>query len=167
MDDRTLANVHDSCAKWRRSAGYNCGIVNPSFDATAATRNATDSATLLRVEFSGLVDAALRFAFADDCDRATRVRCTWLAGPRTPECWHLGDRYRALVLEPSETDGDVADAARRAYSELISRVRGSSHPYLLRIWNYLGAINDGDGDGERYRRFCVGRAAAVDAAFND
>jgi chorismate lyase / 3-hydroxybenzoate synthase len=141
--------------------------VNPSFDDAAATRHATDSATPLRVEFSDDAEPTLRFAFADGAGPAVRVRCAWLAGPRTAEGWNLGDRYRALVLERSETDGDIADAARGAYAELIARVRGSSHPYLLRIWNYFGAINEGDGDGERYRRFCVGRAAAVDTAFND
>jgi chorismate lyase/3-hydroxybenzoate synthase len=46
-------------------------------------------------------------------------------------------------------------------------VRPSAHPYLLRIWNYFGGINDGEGDAERYRRFCVGRAAGVDGRFND
>ncbi|MCM2356263.1 MAG: pteridine-dependent deoxygenase, partial [Arenimonas sp.] len=46
-------------------------------------------------------------------------------------------------------------------------VRPSSHPYLLRIWNYFAAINAGEGDQERYRRFCVGRAAAGDGMFND
>ena len=36
-----------------------------------------------------------------------------------------------------------------------------SHPHVLRIWNYLDAITDGDGDDERYRRFCVGRARGI------
>ena len=96
-----------------------------------------------------------------------RVACVWLAGPRAPEVWHLGNAYRTLALEQSESDGDIAGAAQSIYADLIAGVRDSSHPYLLRIWNYLGAINAGDGDAERYRRFCVGRASAVDAAFND
>jgi chorismate lyase/3-hydroxybenzoate synthase len=29
---------------------------------------------------------------------------------------------------------------------------------MLRIWNYLDAITLGDGDEERYRQFCLGRA---------
>lgn len=96
-----------------------------------------------------------------------RVGCARLAGPRAPEVWHAGDGYRTLVLEQAESEGDIAVAAQRAYSRLMGHVRGSSHPYLLRIWNYFGAINAGNGDAERYRRFCVGRAAAVDSAFND
>ena len=34
-------------------------------------------------------------------------------------------------------------------------------PRLQRIWNYLDAITLGDGDTERYRRFCVGRARGM------
>src|SRR5690606_1613171 len=32
---------------------------------------------------------------------------------------------------------------------------------LLRIWNYLDAITVGEGDLERYRQFCVGRARGL------
>ncbi len=142
-------------------------IVNHPVDAATARTRAAEPATPLRVDFSASANAALGFAFADGPDPSTRVRCTLLAGPRTPETWHAGAGYRALALEQPESNGDIADAAKRAYADLIVRVRGSSHPYLLRIWNYLDAINAGEGDTERYRRFCVGRAAAVDAAFND
>jgi chorismate lyase/3-hydroxybenzoate synthase len=38
---------------------------------------------------------------------------------------------------------------------------------VLRIWNYLDAINVGDGDDERYRLFCAGRAAGMDGLFAD
>lgn len=113
------------------------------------------------------MQTGLAFAFTASNDQAIRVGCALLAGPNVPEVWHAGEDYRALMLDQAEPDGDIAAAAERAYSALMARVRGSSHPYLLRIWNYLGAINAGDGDAERYRRFCVGRAAAVDVAFND
>ena len=121
----------------------------------------------LRVDFSPAIDGALGFAFSDPAANVVRVQCERLAGPNTSETWHAGAAYRALVLEQVETDGDIAAAARRIYADLIARVRGSSHPYLLRIWNYLDDINAGDGDDERYRHFCVGRATSVDAQFND
>ena len=141
----------------------------PEAQTTAPGHAAADPASQLRVDFSPSADASMVFAFADssNADTDVRVACAWLGGPRDPEAWHLGSAYRTLALEQSESDGDIAVAAQRIYADLIARVRGSSHPYLLRIWNYLGAINAGDGDGERYRRFCVGRAAAADAAFND
>lgn len=144
--------------------------MNHATDASAAATQAlaAGSATpALRVDFSVAPDASLSFAFADPAGATARVRCARLAGPSMPEAWHAGDGYRALVLEQSESDGDIVEAARRTYAELIAGVRGSTHPYMLRIWNYFGSINAGEGDAERYRRFCVGRAAAVDAAFND
>jgi len=144
----------------------------PEAPTSAPGHAAADPATRLRADFRATSEASLAFAFAnsssaDPGDSDVRVACAWLAGPRAPEAWHLGNAYRTLVLEQSESAGDIAGAAQSIYADLIAGVRGSSHPYLLRIWNYLGAINDGDGDGERYRLFCVGRAAAVDATFND
>jgi chorismate lyase/3-hydroxybenzoate synthase len=139
----------------------------PADSDAAAPRDATVAPVPLRVGFSAGSPALVRFAFADSGADALRLRCARLAGPEAPEAWQGDDRYRVVALDIAESGGDIADAARRAYAELIARVRGTSHPYLLRIWNYFGDINAGDGDRERYRRFCVGRAASVDAAFND
>ncbi|MGK7294606.1 MAG: pteridine-dependent deoxygenase like protein, partial [Candidatus Wenzhouxiangella sp. M2_3B_020] len=52
----------------------------------------------------------------------------------------------------------------RIYRRLIGRLEESSFGYPLRLWNYFPAINAGDGDRERYRRFCVGRGRALEAA---
>lgn len=52
---------------------------------------------------------------------------------------------------------DIADASESAY-HLIRDFQGRhAQRHLLRIWNFLDAINEGDGDFERYRQFCVGR----------
>jgi len=56
---------------------------------------------------------------------------------------------------------DICEAAERAYTQLTRFVSGSRTPHLLRVWNYLDAITFGDGDAERYRRFCVGRARGM------
>ena len=71
------------------------------------------------------------------------------------------------VSVAEDAGGDIERAAELAYGRLITCVRPSEHPYLVRIWNYFSAINEGEGDGERYRRFCVGRARGVDGRFND
>ncbi|HJR72563.1 MAG TPA: pteridine-dependent deoxygenase [Luteimonas sp.] len=55
----------------------------------------------------------------------------------------------------------IVEAAAHAYSRLTAFVRDSGYPHMLRIWNYLDAITLGDGDAERYRRFCVGRARGL------
>jgi chorismate lyase / 3-hydroxybenzoate synthase len=112
--------------------------------------------------------------FRDDCLDAMPFRfhgegalpCTFLAGNTAPECWHMGADYAFVRLHIAET-GDLVADTKHAYAELIARVRASKHPYLIRIWNYFADINVGDEDAERYRQFCVGRAQAVDAEFNN
>ena len=112
--------------------------------------------------------------FSNDCPQALIFRfqgvealpCPWMAGNRMPECWHLGPEFSFVRLRIAES-GDLVADTKRAYAELLDNVRASAHPYLIRIWNYFADINRGDEDAERYRQFCVGRAQAVDAAFNN
>jgi chorismate lyase/3-hydroxybenzoate synthase len=35
--------------------------------------------------------------------------------------------------------------------------------HLWRVWNFIDAINEGEGDSERYRQFCQGRAEGLGA----
>ncbi len=68
------------------------------------------------------------------------------------------------VAEGDDTTGSASglrDAAEHAYAALTRFVRASATPHLLRIWNYLDAITQGDGDAERYRQFCIGRARGL------
>lgn len=58
--------------------------------------------------------------------------------------------------------GDDAAAAHQLYNRIFECVAHQGYPHLLRIWNFLPGINQGDGDAERYKRFCEGRAAAFD-----
>lgn len=123
---------------------------------------------MLQVAFSQAPGALLRFGFGHPLSPdVLEVACPRLAGAPAPESW-FGDtsQLRVCTVEVEERDGDVQAAAEHAYRQLMQQVRGSTHPYLIRIWNYLDAINEGEGDAERYRRFCLGRAAAVDAEFN-
>lgn len=77
--------------------------------------------------------------------------------------WSTGGGLQFGALEV-EDDGDIAAVAARAYARLQAWLAGSDHPHPLRIWNYLDAITAGDGDAERYRRFCVGRARGIGRA---
>ncbi|HET6592334.1 MAG TPA: pteridine-dependent deoxygenase [Xanthomonadales bacterium] len=56
---------------------------------------------------------------------------------------------------------DMREASRQAYDVLQSYLQQSPHPWPLKIWNYIPAINQGEGDEELYRQFCLGRADAV------
>lgn len=57
--------------------------------------------------------------------------------------------------------GGLEAASAYAYRRLGAHLANQRQPHLLRIWNYLDAIVEGDGDSERYRRFCVGRALGI------
>jgi len=68
--------------------------------------------------------------------------------------------FLAGVLEIDERHhGGIVGAAEAAYTAIRGFLSSSSHPHLLRVWNYFDEINGGTGDAERYKQFCVGRAA--------
>lgn len=139
-------------------------------------------AARLHVNPNGGGEPLIRFAFGVASSDPLCVPCLPLAGPAT-ESWYAGDigesadtcdaawahgeHYAFCALSVDEIDGDIDAAAAHAYQRLLTCVRPSAHPYLLRVWNYFTAINEGEDDRERYRRFCVGRARAVDGMFND
>ncbi len=115
----------------------------------------SDRSALLDFDF---VDAALPW----------RTGCPWLGGAQREVWVPASDGFAVIglhrVIAPGE---DVAVATEAVYRELLAKARPSKHPNLIRIWNFVGAINEGAGDDERYRRFCVGRNAAVDTMFRD
>ena len=148
-------------------------------------RPESDASARLRITHGESEGALLHFRFgaAGDEDPFT-IPCRRLGGPVAAESWHAGEisecadtcgaawahgeHYAMVALRVPESDSvDLERAAQSAYQRLLTCVRPSAHPYLLRIWNYFGGINAGEGDAERYRRFCVGRAAGVDGRFND
>lgn len=65
------------------------------------------------------------------------------------------------AMDVPEDGGDIGAAAQRAYTALRTHTRDLSYPHLLRVWNYLDDITVGDGDEERYKHFCVGRALGL------
>ncbi|MEG3192723.1 pteridine-dependent deoxygenase [Lysobacter sp. D1-1-M9] len=76
-------------------------------------------------------------------------------------------QFGAIELdEPADADGrdgDIERAAEIGYRRLLEFTRARGYRHLLRIWNYLDGITVGDGDSERYRVFCVGRARGLGA----
>ena len=106
--------------------------------------------------------------------RCARVRLEPLSGAGVTEVWHANgavtsgfdgeirfaadDHHLAGALEIDErAHGGLRAATAYAYRLLTAFQARSSYGHLLRIWNYLDAINEGEGDAERYREFCVGR----------
>lgn len=94
----------------------------------------------------------------------------FLGGDFDREAWCApAEQMCAIVLsEPDHPGADAAKAAEAIYRRLIQTLGESTFGYPLRLWNYFPAINAGDGDRERYRRFCVGRGNALEeAGLND
>jgi chorismate lyase/3-hydroxybenzoate synthase len=91
-----------------------------------------------------------------------------LGGTEGAVRWSSNGDYGFFAIEIAEPGGeDIADAAERAYRGLVPVVHASATPHILRLWNYFDAINLGDGDAERYRRFCIGRARGMTAFGED
>ncbi|MFZ5656785.1 MAG: pteridine-dependent deoxygenase [Pseudomonadota bacterium] len=70
-------------------------------------------------------------------------------------------RLLFAAMEVDERAGDIQSAAEDAYAALRTRTSTLGYPHLLRVWNYLDDITVGEGDAERYKRFCVGRARGL------
>ena len=65
-----------------------------------------------------------------------------------------------IALDLRESS-DMREASRAAYEILQTYLQQSPHQWPLKIWNYIPGINQGQGDEELYRQFCLGRADAV------
>jgi len=68
--------------------------------------------------------------------------------------------YAAWTLDEA-TQGGIEAASAEVYRQIAALLAAGGYPHPVKIWHYLGAINDGAGDDERYRRFCIGRASAL------
>ncbi len=79
-------------------------------------------------------------------------------------CAAVGELEAIVLRQPDGAGCDAAIPAERIYADLIEQLHGSAFGYPLRLWNYFPGINLGDGDRERYRRFCIGRGRALSAA---
>lgn len=76
--------------------------------------------------------------------------------------WSSDGTHAFFAIEVDEAAHDgITGATLHAYRTLTAFVEASATPHLLRLWNYLDAINEGDGDAERYRLFCDGRAIGM------
>src|SRR5688572_299111 len=82
------------------------------------------------------------------------------------EVWESDDelRFGSLVVDATES---LEATSRDVYTHLIADARGAGYPYFVRMWNYVGGINEHDEEGERYQLFCAGRHDAFIAAGYD
>ncbi|HUQ11623.1 MAG TPA: hypothetical protein VM146_15015 [Steroidobacteraceae bacterium] len=110
--------------------------------------------------------------------RRARVALDVLKGAGVTEIWRANgpvsageaggvryssdDHFLAGVIEaPEAAHGGIAGATEFAYGAVAAFQSASAFPHVLRTWNYFDAINDGEGEAERYRGFCSGRVAGL------
>jgi chorismate lyase / 3-hydroxybenzoate synthase len=115
--------------------------------------------------------------------RCVRVGLTPLRGSGIMELWHAdgsvqagfdglirycADRHHlAGAIELDERRfGGLQGASEAAYAALRGFLAASAYRHPLRIWNYFDGINRGEGDAERYKRFCLGRTAGFGSQGN-
>jgi chorismate lyase/3-hydroxybenzoate synthase len=79
------------------------------------------------------------------------------------EVWESDDelRFGSLVVDATES---LEETSREVYTRLIADARDAGYPYFVRMWNYVGGINEHDRGHERYQLFCAGRHDAFVAA---
>ena len=69
-------------------------------------------------------------------------------------------QFGAIVIA-ERPDLDLEAASALAYAQVNRFIAERGYPHILRIWNYLDGLTEGEGDQERYRRFCVGRVRGL------
>jgi chorismate lyase/3-hydroxybenzoate synthase len=80
---------------------------------------------------------------------------------------HDGHHVFAVVEADERKHGGVLATAEFVYAEVRRFQQNSRYGHVLRMWNYLDAANEGAGDMERYRQFCVGRARGLGDALSE
>ncbi|HUD41846.1 MAG TPA: pteridine-dependent deoxygenase [Dokdonella sp.] len=79
--------------------------------------------------------------------------------------WSSDGDYTFFSIEVPEDAVDAIGAAAEHLYRRLGEWLGQRPLHVLRLWNYFDAINEGDGDAERYRRFCTGRVAGMQGLF--
>lgn len=75
-----------------------------------------------------------------------------------------GQHFAGWLSLEEQRFGGLLEATEAAYLAILGLHADSPYRHVCRIWNFIEAINEGDGDEERYRQFCLGRARAFAAS---
>ena len=63
--------------------------------------------------------------------------------------------------EHESPESTLAGLIHAAYRRILTNIRSSGYPHLLRMWNHLPEINELSDGLERYQQFCIGRHQAL------
>ncbi|HET8797193.1 MAG TPA: Rid family hydrolase [Thermoanaerobaculia bacterium] len=113
-------------------------------------------------------DFLLRVAFGGGAaEGGVAVPSRQLGSEPLVEVWEAAGAELLCGSMSLDTANDLDSQSRALYSRLIADVRRAGYPYFLRMWNFVGGINEEDGGRERYQLFCAGRHDAfVDAGYH-
>ena len=112
--------------------------------------------------------------------RCLRIELEPLAGAGLSEVWQGDGRMRIGTAGPIRYVEDgrhlagwidleeagfhgLDEAAEAAYLGLLQFHATTPYRHVWRIWSFVTGINEGVGDDERYKQFCLGRARAFAA----
>lgn len=101
-----------------------------------------------------------------------------LAGHRVREVWRSalpvrsgredavqwandGETLFAAAIADASPRRDLETVAHGAWCRLLQFCGKAGFPHVVRAWNHVPRINEGEGDAERYRLFCAGRSRAL------
>lgn len=97
--------------------------------------------------------------------RGLPVAEVWRTDRSSTRGQHANVQYASngeVLFGSIRANGDDTHAlTARLYDEIISAAKAAGYPHLLRLWNHVGAINEDEGQLERYKRFSAGRHDAM------
>lgn len=100
-------------------------------------------------------------AFGEPVPGALVVPSRQLGPEPLAEVWQADELLFGAVA--AEETRPLEEISREQYARLIEHVRAAGYPYFLRMWNFVGGINEIE-ERERYQLFCAGRHDAFIAA---
>lgn len=103
-------------------------------------------------------------AFGESVPDAIHVPVRQLGPQSLVEVWQSDELFFGGVV--AEETQPLESLSRDLYAGLIQQVRDAGYPYFLRMWNFVGGINEIE-ERERYQLFCAGRHDAfVEAGYH-
>lgn len=125
----------------------------------------TSPSTSTTTEVSYAPRSAVRgghaIAFGESVAGAIHVPVRQLGPQPLVEVWQTGELlFGGVVADESRA---LESVSRELYARLIDQVRAAGYPYFVRMWNFVGSINEVE-QRERYQLFCAGRHDAFIAA---
>jgi chorismate lyase/3-hydroxybenzoate synthase len=100
-------------------------------------------------------------AFGEPVEGAFSIPSRQLGPEPLVEVWRADELLFGAVA--AEESGPLEAVSRAHYAGMIEHVRRAGYPYFLRMWNFVGGINEIE-ERERYQLFCAGRHDAFVSA---